>query len=98
MTWLFTESPEGHGNEQSCVTRLLIYLSPFSFIDNCSSTPRGTTPVFLMFFRDYILRSNAHTWSISLLMDFSSTYGFSSEWDDLWFPLIIIAFKSDFCV
>ena len=33
---------------------------------------------------------NAHPWSISLLMDLSSAAEFSSEWDDLWFPLSII--------
>ena len=33
---------------------------PLSFIENFSATPRGMTPVFLMFCRDYIMRGNAH--------------------------------------
>ena len=44
------------------------------------------------------MRGNAHTWSISLMMDLSSADEFSSEWDDLWFSLSIIASKSDFRV
>ena len=95
---MFTDSPEGPGNEQSRVTRLLIYNYPFLFIDNCSETPRGTTPAFLMFGRYFIVRGNSHPWSISLLMDFSSADEFISGWDDLWFPLSIIAPKSDFRV
>ena len=95
---MFTESPEGPGNEQSCVTRLLIYRSPFSFIENFYATPRGTIPAFLMFCRYSIVRGNAHPWSIYLLMALSSTYEFSTEWDDLWFHLSIIASKSDFRV
>ena len=59
---------------------------------------RGTTPAFLMLFRDYIMRANAHPWSIYLLMALSSAAEFSTEWDDLWFPLNIIVSKSDFLV
>ena len=44
------------------------------------------------------MRGNAHTWSIYFLMDLSSAAEFSTEWDDLWFPLSIIASKSDFRV
>ena len=44
------------------------------------------------------MRGNAHPWSISLLMALSSAAELSNEWDDLWFPLSIIASKSDFCV
>ena len=58
----------------------------YPFIDNCSTTPRGTTPEFLICCRDSIVRGNAHPWSISLLMDLSSAYEFITEWDDLRFP------------
>ena len=93
---MFTESPEGPGNDQSRVTCHLIYRSPFSFIDNCSATPKGTTSAFLMFCRDSIVRDNYHPWSISFLMDLSSAAELIIEWDDLWFPLSIIASKYDF--
>ena len=33
-----------------------------------------------------------------LLMDLSNASEFSTKWDDLWFPLSIIASKSSFCV
>ena len=92
------KSPQGPGNKQSCVTRLLIYRSPFLFIDNFSATPRGMTPVFLMLCRDSIVRVNAHPWSVSLLMDLYSAAEFSTEWEDLWFPLSIIVSKSEFRV
>ena len=95
---MFTESPEVPGNDQSCVTRLLIYPPPLSFIENCSATPRGTAPAFLMFCRDYIVRGNAHSWSISLLMALSRADELSTEWENLWFPLSIIEYKSNFLV
>ena len=63
---------------------------------NFSATPRGTTPVILMFLRDSIVRGNTHSWSISLLVALSSAAEFSTEWDDLWFPLGIIGSKSVF--
>ena len=95
-TRLFTDSPEGNGNEQSRVTRLLIQRPPFSFIENCSETPRGTAPVLYMFCRDSIVMGNAYPWSISLLMDLSRADEFSSERDDLCFPLSIIAYQFNF--
>ena len=81
---MFTKIPEGPGNEQSWVMRLLMYISPFSFIENCFATPRGTTPAFFMLCRDSIVRGNAHPWSISLLMDLFSAAALSTDWDDLW--------------
>ena len=51
-----------------------------------------------MLFRDSIVRGNAHPWSISLLMDLFSVAAFSTDWDDLWFPLSIILLKYDFLV
>ena len=42
------------------------------------------------------MRGSAHLWSISFMMALSSTSVFSSEWDNLLFPLSIIASKSDF--
>ena len=51
-----------------------------------------------MLCRYYIVRGNAHPWSISLLMALSSEAELSTEWDDVWFPLSIIASKSDFLV
>ena len=51
-----------------------------------------------MLCRDLIVRDNAHPWLISLIMDLFSTTTFSTDWDDLWFPLSIIALKSDFIV
>ena len=95
---MFTNSSEGPGNEQSWVTYLLMYRSPFSFIENCSATPWGTTPEFLMLCRDSIVRGNAHPWSIYLLMTLFSAAALSIDWDYLWFPLSIIASKSDFLV
>ena len=61
--------------------------SPFSFIENYFATPRGTTPAFLKFFRDLIVRGNVHPWSISLLMAIFSAAALSTDWDDLWFPV-----------
>ena len=95
---MFTDSPEGDGTEQSGVTRLLIMHSPFSFIENFSATPRGTTPAFFMLCRDSIVRGNSHPWSISLLMALFSAAALSTDWDDLWFPLSIIASKCYFLV
>ena len=69
---------------------------PLSFINNYSTTPRGTTPEFLVFCGDFIVRVNAYPRSMSLLMAFSSAAEFSSEWDGLWFPLISIVSRSDF--
>ena len=66
------------------------------FIGDFSATPRGMTLAFLMFCRDSIVRGNTHTWSIYLLMDLSIADEFSTEWDYLWFPLSVIASKSDF--
>ena len=51
-----------------------------------------------MLCRDSIVRGNAHPWSISLLMAFFSAAEFSTDWDDLWFPLSIIALKYVFLV
>ena len=51
-----------------------------------------------MLFRDSIVRGSAHPWSISLIMDLFSTAAFSTDWEDLWFPLSIIALRSDFLV
>ena len=93
---MFTDSHEGPGNEQSWVTHILIYRSPFLSIKNFSATPRGTTPAFFVFCRDYIVKCNAHPWSISFLVDLYSTAEFSSDWGYLWFTLIIIASKSGF--
>ena len=45
-TRLFTDSPEGPGKEQSLVTCLLVYRSPFLSIENFSATPSGTTLAF----------------------------------------------------
>ena len=42
------------------------------------------------------MMGNAHTWSISLLMNLSSADEFSSKRDDLWFLLSIIAYQSNF--
>ena len=56
------------------------------------------TPAFLMFYRYSIVRGNTHPWPIYFLIAFSSAAEFSTEWDDLWFPLSIIASKSDFLV
>ena len=57
-----------------------------------------TTPEFLVYCIYSIVRSDAHMWSISLLMALSSVDGFISEWGGLWFPLIIILSESDFCL
>ena len=95
---MFTNSPEGPENEQSWVNCLLMQRSPFSFIENCSVTPRGITPPFLCFCRDSVVRGNAHIWSISLLMALFSADALTTYWDDLWFPLSIIALRSDFLV
>ena len=51
-----------------------------------------------MLCRDSIVRGSAHPWSISLLMALFSAAALSTDWDDLWFPLSIIALKSDFLV
>ena len=95
---MFTDGREGPGNEQSWVTRILMLRSPFSFIENCSVTPRGITPPFLCFCRDSVVRGNAYPWSISLNMALFSTAALSTNWDALWFPLSIIALRSDFLV
>ena len=80
-------------------SRVFLYSVPPSRLSRIfSATLRGTTPVFLMFCRYSIVRGNSHPWSISFLVDFSGAAEFSSEWDYLWFPLIIIASKSDFSV
>ena len=68
------------------------------FIENCSATPRGTTPAIFMLSRDSIVTGNAHQWSTSLIMVFFSAAALSTDWDDLWFPLSIIALKSKFLV
>ena len=44
------------------------------------------------------MRGDAFPWSISLLMDLSSPADIRTEWDDLWFPMSIIASKYDFCI
>ena len=51
-----------------------------------------------MLCKDSIVRGNAHPWSIYLLMDLFSAAALSTNWYDLWFPLSIIALKSDFLV
>ena len=48
--------------------------------------------------RDSIVRGSAHPWSISLLMALFSAAAFSTDWEDLWFLLSIIALRSDFLV
>ena len=42
------------------------------------------------------MRGSAHPWSISLLVDLFSAAVLSTDWEDLWFPLSIIALRSDF--
>ena len=42
------------------------------------------------------MKGNTHPWSTSLLIALFSASEFSTEWDDLWFPLSIITYKSDF--
>ena len=44
------------------------------------------------------MRVNVHPWSISLLMDLYIAAEVSTEWDNLWFPLSIIASKSNFFI
>ena len=68
------------------------------FIENCYATHRGTTLAFFILCGDSLVRGNAHPWSISLLMALFSAAALSTDQDDLWFPLSIIASKYDFLV
>ena len=51
-----------------------------------------------MLCRESIVRGSAHPWSISLIMAFFSAAALSTDLEDLWFPLSIIALRSDFLV
>ena len=46
-------------------------------------SPQGNDPCIFDVFRDSIVKSHAHPWSISLLMAFSNADEFISEWYDL---------------
>ena len=72
--------------EQFLVTRLFVYHSPFSFIDNYSSTPSGVMPVYLM-------RRTNSTVHVNFSIDFSSAYVLSIYFPGLRFPIRSMDFK-----
>ena len=95
---VFTYIPGGPRKYQSCVTHILLYCSPFLFIDNCSDTPGYNTPVSLVFHMESIFSVSAHVCCPILHIDFSSVASLSDKFANFCFPLRSMASKSDFLV
>ena len=76
-----------------------LYIPPnFSFNDNCSATPSGTTPAFLIWRKKSMARVISQPYSASLPIDLYKYYALMFDLADLIFPIRIIKSRSYFLV
>ena len=68
------------------------------FIDNCSDTPSGTTPTFLMCIIDSIVMGDAHLCYTSFSVTFYRASALRADLSDLCFPLSSIGYRYYFLV
>ena len=80
------------------MTCLLVYCSPFLFIENCLATKSVTTPASFIWRIKSIVRGSAHLCSTSFSIGFFSAAMLGSDFSDLLFPLKSIGFRSAFLV